>query len=54
MVTVGGVGCPIRNDSTMIEPEKEDSTVDKMEVERNESESGRTQVQGSRDMVKCM
>jgi hypothetical protein len=56
MVTVGGVGCPIRKDSAMVEPKKEDSTivepkkenstVDKMEVEMNESEGGRTQAQG--------
>jgi hypothetical protein len=55
-VIVVDVGCPIRKDSTMIEPEKKDSTVVEpkkenstvieMEVERNELEGGRTQVQG--------
>jgi hypothetical protein len=43
MVTVGGVGCPIRKDLTVVEPEKENSTVVEMEVERNEPEAGRTQ-----------
>jgi hypothetical protein len=63
MVTVSGVGYPIRKDyavvepkkedSTVVEPEKENSTVVEMEVERNEPETGRTQAQ-LRDMVKCM
>jgi hypothetical protein len=56
MVTVGGVGCPIRKDSIVVEPEKEDltvvepekekSTMVEMKVERNEPKVGRTQTQG--------
>jgi hypothetical protein len=55
MVTVDGVGCPIREDLTMVEPKKEDSVVVELEVndstvvepdvERNESKGDRTQAQ---------
>jgi hypothetical protein len=55
-MTVGGVDCPIREDSVMVEPEKEDPTiiepevedsaVVELEVERNEPEDDRTQAQG--------
>jgi hypothetical protein len=50
-----GVGCPIRKDSAVVEPEKEDSaviepkkknsTMVEMKVERNEPETCRTQAQ---------
>jgi hypothetical protein len=56
IVTVGSVGCPIGDDSAvveletddsiMIELEKEDSAMVKSEVEMNELEGGRTQAQG--------
>jgi hypothetical protein len=46
IVTVGGVGCSIKKDSTVVEPEKENLTVVEMEVERNELEGGITQAQG--------
>jgi hypothetical protein len=35
MVVVGGVGCPIRKDSAVVEPEKKDSTV--VEPEKKDS-----------------
>ncbi|XP_078179902.1 uncharacterized protein LOC144573980 [Carex rostrata] len=46
MVSVGGIGCPIIENSAVIEPEKEDSAVVEPRIERNESEGGRTQAQG--------
>jgi hypothetical protein len=46
IVTVGGVGCPIRKDSAVVEPKKEDSTVVEIKVERNEPNGSRTQAQG--------
>jgi hypothetical protein len=46
MVIVGGVGCPIMDDSAVVEPEKEDSAVVELEVARNELEGDRTRAQG--------
>jgi hypothetical protein len=46
IVTVGGVVCPIRKDSAVVEPKKENSTVVEIKVERNEPNGGRTQAQG--------
>ena len=45
-VSVGGIGCPILEDSAVVEPKKDNSARIEPEVERIEPEDGRTQAQG--------
>jgi hypothetical protein len=43
MVTGDGVGCPIKEDSAVVEPKKKNLTMVEPKVERNEPKGDRTQ-----------